>query len=374
MHTDRCFPIKLPENGETMEELSVLKKKIVYVVENQHYWKRTVKPAYAILELILRERKMLRTIYKKVLFDLNDTLDSEFRLDKNEITKLLMHLHQAGSLLYFEEPALKDTIILDIQWLVDAFKSILKYYVGIENASDSKVQKFKKTGELDEDELMKIWEGRRYEEKDYKTLTLFMERLGLLAICNSENRSWYYFPSMNRRKFENKPFEDVKKSSILSFQFEREKQLPIFVFYKCVVKCMKLPFWKIHIENKCRCIYDDVACFSFKGHIVLLGISNFQIQVQVCRNPSNDIDTNVLKEIKPMLEIIMEEFRSQNYTFDIGYKCLNGTFHDEGHNFYSEMELMDEKKICEFCSNFHELGNGIYWVSLIFLLLLLISE
>nr|XP_022292748.1 probable serine/threonine-protein kinase roco6 [Crassostrea virginica] len=323
LHKRRCFAISLPENGKMMEELSDLKKAIVKVVENQHYWKRIVKPASAILEHIIQEKKMSRTIHKKELFKLNNTLDSVFRLDDSEITTLLKHLHQAGTLLYFEEPALKDTIILDVQWLVDAFKSILEYYVGIEHANDSIIQKFRETGELDEKDLLNIWKGTQYK-KTYKILTSFMERLGLLAKCNNGNQFWYYFPSMNRRKFENKPFEDVKKSSILSFQFEKEKQLPIFVFYKCVVKCMKLSSWEIHIENNCRCIYDDAACFSFRGHIVLLCISNFQIQVQVCRNPANDVDPNILSEIKLMLEKTMEEFRSHNFTFEIGYKCLNG--------------------------------------------------
>ena len=373
MHTERCFAIKIPKNGEKLEELSVLKEKIAYVIKNQHYWKRRVKPASAILERVLQEEKTSRTIHMKELLELNNTL-GKFRLDDSEIITLLKYLHQAGTLLYFEEPDLKDTIILDVQWLVGAFKSILRFNVGIEKANNSKVQTFKKTGELDEAELLKILEERLYEKKDYKILTSIMERLGLLAVCHSENRLWYYFPSMNRRKFENKPFEDVKKSSILLFQFEKEKQLPIFVFYKFVVKCMKFPRWEIYIEKNCPCIYDDAACFSFKGHIVLLCIYNFQIQVQVCRNAANEIDTNRLSEIKSELENTMEEFRSRNYTFEIGYKCLNGKFHKEGLNFYSEKELMVEGKVCKFCSDFHELGKEIYWVSLIFILLLLISE
>ena len=360
-----------------MEELSDLKRHIFGLVTEQLYWKRTVKPASAILEHILQENRKLRIISRKDVLKLNDNLDPEYRLDDNEITKLLKHLHQAGTLLYFEEPALKDKIILDVQWLVNAFKSILAYYVGIEKGHDIERQRFYETGELNDEELDAIWKREEDNGKNYIThknmLTSFMEKLGLLAICDSEDRLWYYFPSMNSRKFDNAKFENCRKSSILSFQFDKKKQSPIFVFYKFVVRCMKLPRWKIHTKQHIRCIYDEVACFSFRGHIVLLCVFNFQIQVQVC-HPANAMESNILKEIKSMLESTMEEFLTQNYEFDIGYKCLNGKFHDEGLNFFSEMDLMDDKKLCGFCSDDHELGNGIYWVNLISNLFLLISE
>ena len=313
-----------------------------------------------------------RIIDKKVLLDHNELLSVEFRLDNSELTTLLRHLHEAGTLLYFEEPALKDKIILDVQWLVHAFKSILSYYVATENRDDIKRQRFYETGQLYNEELEALWKIQQTEGKDYIThkdvLTSYMEKLGLLAVCNADERLWFYFPSMNRRKFDNKQFEEFKKSSVLSFQFEIEKQLPIFVFYRFVIKCMKLPSWKIHMNRKCQCIYDEVACFSFRGHIVLLCVFNFQIQVQVC-HPDNEIETDLLKEIKPMLENTMEEFRNQNYNFDIGYKCQYGKFHDEELNFIPERDLRDltntdEKSLCEFCSNAHELGNGIYWVYL----------
>lgn len=131
---------------------------------------------------------------------------------------------------------------------------------------------------------------------------------------------------------------------------------------------MKLPSWKIQIEKQCRCIYDEVACFSFRGHIVVLCLYNHQVQVQVCR-PAFDIETNILKEIKSMLENIMEEFRNQNYEFDIGYKCLHGKFRDQELNFVSETDLTvgDNDHLCTFCTTQkHFLEKEICWVMSIF--------
>ena len=355
--------------------MSDLKRKIFDLVTKQEYWKRTVKPASAIFEHILKENKKWRIITKKDLLKQNSYLDQECRLDDSEITTLLKHLHQAGTLLYFEDPALKDTIILDVQWLVDAFKCILEYYVAIEKGHDIERQHFKETGELKEEELDAIWKRQENEGKNYRThkyvLTSYMEKLGLL-VCNSEPRKWYYFPSMNRRKFVNEQLKEFKKSSILSFQFEKEKQFPIFVFYRFVIKCMKLPNWEILIEKKCRCLYDEVACFSYQGHIVLLCVYNFQIQVQVCHQ--FEVEPNVLVDIKDTIEEIMEEFQFQNYEFYIGYKCLNGKFHDEELNFIPETDLKDRVNdlFCPFCTNKHILGKEIFWVRLIFVILTLI--
>lgn len=114
-----------------------------------------------------------------------------------------------------------------------------------------------------------------------------MEKLGLLAVCNSEEenalKTWYYFPSMNKRQFDEelKNIKGFNSSSILCFQFDEQGQLPIFLFYELVVKCVKLPGWSILTVNKTRSIYEKFACFSYREHIVVVCICNFQIQVQV---------------------------------------------------------------------------------------------
>ena len=234
MNSSRCFAIRLPVKGEKLEELSDLKRHIFDLVTEQLYWKRKVKPASAILEHILQENRKRRIIFWKDVLKLNNNLDPGYKLVDSEIITLLKHLHQAGTLLYFEEPALKDKIILDVQWLVNAFKSILAYYVGFEKGHDIKRQHFYETGELYDEELDAIWKREEDQGKKYVThknvLTSFMEKLGLLAVCDSEDLLWYYFPSMNSRKFDNTKFKNYKKSSILSFQFDKKNNVPYLYF------------------------------------------------------------------------------------------------------------------------------------------------
>lgn len=87
-------------------------------------------------------------------------------MSDSEITEMLLFLHRVGNLLYFDEDSLKEIIILDIQWLVDAFKCIVTYKVKIAN-TDIKRSHFQITGELEDKELREIWENQGEKGKTY---------------------------------------------------------------------------------------------------------------------------------------------------------------------------------------------------------------
>lgn len=281
-------------------------------------------------------------------------------------------------MLYFEEDSLKDTIVLDVQWFVDSFKCILEYPVDIEKGNDMERIQFYTTGELDDKDLDMIWSKPENKMKGFqehkRVLMSYMEKLGLLAVCDFGQRPWYYFPCMNRRKFdiEHNRLKKLVPSSILCFQFAEEKQLPIFLFYNLVVKCLKMIDWKILIEEQKQysCIYDDAACFSYRKHIVLLCICNFQIQVQVC-HPSDTIEPSVLREIRIALGNRISEF--EKYSFQVGYKCRNGAFHkEEDIGFIPEKEfpVPVDNQLCNNCGlKTHFVDSKICWVTLFFILI-----
>lgn len=172
---------------------------------------------------------------------------------------MLLFFHRVGTLLYFEENDLKETIILDIQWFSDTFKCIIAYHVDLKN-TDIECVRFQTTGELEDSVLEELWRMEKNKEytKHKDIILAYMEQLGLLAICNTECpktkeiRNWYYIPSMNKRKFKIND-RKLSRSSILCFQFDEKRQLPIFVFYGVIVKCMKIPGWSIFKQNGQNC-------------------------------------------------------------------------------------------------------------------------
>lgn len=325
-----------------------------------------IRPVWAIFEQILHRKKSKRIISRKELSKTNDKLNEALRMKEEEITNMLCLLHRTGTLLYFNEESLNDTIILDIQWFVNAFKTIIDFPVEIHDTDTSR-ERFKNTGLMYDNKLTKIWKDKANEKYLFhKTNILsYMERLGLLAKCVPGDELCYYIPSMNKRRFkDNDIHKDWIQSSILCFQFDENGQMPFFPFYGVVLKCMQMPDWSTVRAKDEFCLYENVACLSFKHHNVVVCLCKFQLQIQV-RVPKNGrIDCNVLKEIQQSIEAIMlHEFKG--YVYDIGYKCQNGVLNfDDDNSFIAKAEFPVSKLDCDRCivEEAHDVHNEVCWV------------
>lgn len=373
LHIDRLFPIRFPEPGSELDDLKDIKQCIACLVPDPDI----VRPVWAIFEHILNREKKQKIILRKTLSKYNEQLSRELQMDDDEITQMLLFLHRVGTLLYFDEENLRETIILDIQWFSNAFKCIMNYNISISN-TDVKRERFKNTGEIADHDLNEIWENK--ENGEYilhkRTILYYMEQLGLLAesttnsLISSKNTTWYYIPCMNKRKFE---YDDkgFTKSSILCFEFDKNGQLPIFLFHGVVLKCMKIQNWCLLKEGDQNCIYGNAACFSLKHVIVAMCICKFQIQVQIwLLEPSSgnvSIGSTLLEKIQKSVEEIIKGYK--RYSFRIGYKCQNGVFNDESdHSFIAREKFPVTDLICKKCKvvKKHFIDNKICWVSIHF--------
>lgn len=107
---------------------------------------------------------------------------------------------------------------------------------------------------------------------------------------------------MNKRNFENDDSAYIT-SSILCFQFDKDRQSPLDLFYGVILKCLKIPEWSILQVRNQNCFYENVACFSFRQYIVVVCLCKFQIQVQV-RIPgkTGSIATEILEDVQRSAE------------------------------------------------------------------------
>lgn len=285
-------------------------------------------------------------------------------MNDKEVTKMLCYLHRVGTVLYFDEEGLNETIILDIQWFVNAFKSLIHFTVDLDD-SDYSRDSIKSTGVIRDKKLTEIWKSKAKEEYilHKEKILPYMERLGLLAMQH-ETKPWYYIPSMNKRKFKNTDIDmGGPKSSILCFQFDENNQLPVFLFYGIVLKCMQIPKWSILQENEKICLHENAACFKLLDHIVVVCLCKYQIQVQVLVPAKGKIDENILKEVEQSIENKIQEYKEYKYT--IGYKCQNGMLNTENDNsFVAKTEFPFSIHICDRCivSKKHYVDNKICWV------------
>uniref|UniRef100_A0A8W8P0E9 COR domain-containing protein n=1 Tax=Magallana gigas TaxID=29159 RepID=A0A8W8P0E9_MAGGI len=200
LNRDRMYTIGFPDSGSELEDLKDLKKCIANIVNCPRYSRENIRPVWALFELILNKMKETeKVIPRKTLSDYSDQLSAqEFRIDESEISKMLVFFHRVGVLLYFDKDGLKENIILDIQWLLDAFKCIIEYPVRTEE-NDIKRRHFCRTGELDNAELDRIWHIQGKDFLKHKTTIIaYMQQLGLLMPLenlHSVDSIVYYFPS-----------------------------------------------------------------------------------------------------------------------------------------------------------------------------------
>lgn len=297
-----------------------------------------ISPMWALFAYIFGREKPRKIISKGFFSNVNEQLTKNDSL----IREMLLFLHRIGTLLYFNENSLNETIILDIPWFFEAFKLIIAHFM---NKSDT--ERLQNTGNLDDKDLKLIWENS--ENKEYilhmPEILQCMEHLGLLAICNTESSNegqgqWYYIPSMNKRKYENND-GTVTKSSILCFEFDGKGQTPSFLFNRLVIKCMKIPEWSI-FEHR---LYEHAACFSFRNHIVAMCLCKFQIQVQVRRMEKGPIDPYLLYQVQNLVEEKLK--MNEEHSFKTGYKCEHSKFNvEENDSFISIEDISNSKQTC----------------------------
>lgn len=368
LHTDRKYAIGFPTKGEQMEDLKDLKQCIIGIVNNSKHSKESIRPVWAIFEQhLLKLKKRKKIISKAELLKKYERLVKEDRNHDDDITQLLRFLNKVGTVLFFEEKRLKNTVILDFQWLVDAFKCIINYHVDLHEPNDSNRTHFQKTGELEDKELDVLWTNGEDFITNKTKIIEYMEQLGLLAKCYSkrpkwEETPWYLVPSMNKKKFDKMMLAFCFKSSILCFQFDRE-QLPMHVFYGVVFQCLKIPGWSILPEEHNEiCIYENVACFLFQNRIVVLCVCRSQIQVQICDLEKEDNVLTLQTEVQIEVSKIIQTF--ENYPSSVGYKCQYGVFNDENDtSFFRQQSFRASNILCNMCKKpLHNVDNKVCWV------------
>ncbi|XP_062587870.1 uncharacterized protein LOC134249553 [Saccostrea cucullata] len=218
---------------------------------------------------------------------------------------MLRYYHDAGKALYFNENGLKEEMIIDVQWFIDAFKHIITdelHFRGIPG-TQREWNEYYKTGNLQDDLLLEIWRHKDEELFDYlkkdtnyrirdasfekdelylqyhkKSLLNFMQRLGLLAAGGES----HYVPCMNRKEIEKEFLDLIKesksKSSVLIYQFEF---LPFFLFFRLVVACMQEDGWNVLGNRGTSCLYKNAALFSYIENNIVLSVTEESIQLQV---------------------------------------------------------------------------------------------
>ncbi|XP_062587468.1 uncharacterized protein LOC134249134, partial [Saccostrea cucullata] len=354
LSSDRYFTLSLKEHGGAcVESLDELEKNIVEVLTSQKQWGEEIPFDWAIFEKFISEEKETKL---QKLDKLKESFDKLLLISKQEFKDLLRFYHDIGVILYFssEDPVRNspEIVILDIQWFVNSFKYVM---TDSKQASFNKVidaaptrealDTFTTTGEISGTFLKAIWTVTKNQTAvEYKDdMMKYMQRLGLIAI--EEKSDICFIPSMNRMKVpkhvKSKIHSNPNKSPTLYIRFP---VLPVFLFYRLIVLCLKSE-WKPLMDER-KCVYIDIAMFYYQEHVLVLGVSESYIQLLLYNDDDQMKEESIKGAFSKVKRQVMKILSSLTNTFnvdlhyEVGYSCTPKEFGKELDNtFMTEKNL-----------------------------------
>ncbi|KAL4217307.1 hypothetical protein ACF0H5_023758 [Mactra antiquata] len=296
------------DNKLSDSEFEPLKKAVVDVAKRQKHWNQEIPARWLPLERSLS--KLRSSDVKFVSLDdiLQANQENEVKItESEEIVLFLRYQHAIGSLIYYEDDELSDKVVLDPQWIIDAFKSLItcKKFCKLHSRLRPLWAELQEKAVLKDELIIEIWkEAGLTENKDI--LLSYMEKLDIIArpkIVPEDGTNvqidFYLVPSLLRNWQQESCFQNVFQPSqgsklcspYLCFVFD-EGFIPPMIFQRMLGACLSRyalfsPGGEVHIYCNIGIFkLDPCHCFVFKTE-------NSMMKVQVI---------NMVKEkVKPAL-------------------------------------------------------------------------
>nr|XP_022316888.1 uncharacterized protein LOC111120466 isoform X3 [Crassostrea virginica] len=348
---------------ESDKNIKDLKKRLASTVKSQRHWGEQVPISWTKLESALRKLQESSNIYPfgELLTCVLDTPDLGIK-NEEELINALTFFHETGIILF--RPKIKSTIILDVQWLVDAFKLLILDEKHVKDKHHlAQFNELNRHGLLSSKLLIKLWENDDFHQhKDI--LVDHMKQLDMLAEISKEK---WYVPCMNKQKYSSAILKNCQVSSRLCFSF---KFLPFDIYHSLVVSCINNLEMKPWEREGRICIYHTVSILicTDRIHRVLIGIcynkesthTDYPYSIEIQTNVTNPREINsyltskLIKDISETITLLTQGFSSWERHFHVGYRCKLGPFggNQEGH-IIAEEDLNGSEFDCHKCSECH---------------------
>ncbi|XP_062600549.1 probable serine/threonine-protein kinase pats1 [Saccostrea cucullata] len=320
---DRCFLAQFP-----LTPLKELERCIVNITVLSK-WSENIPHEWIFLNDEINKKRGIRLFLP--FKEIENMMPVQKEKKGQSVRDMLKYYHEVGKCLFFNEDGLKDLVIIDIQWFIDTFKSIItdKLHVKGILATNRDWNEYYETGNLKDtllDEIWKLNNGSSEKESGKsilhkRKLLLYMQRLGFLAV----GEDVHYVPCMNKKEFaspQKQIIQNLPKTSVLVYLFEF---LPYFLFYRLVVFCMQLPEWKVLENNRISCLYKKAAMFAYEDHYICLAVTTTSIQLQIF-NPEKEkqiakkVCVLVRRNVDEMMKDITSTFH-KHLQFKTGFTC-----------------------------------------------------
>ncbi|KAK3602566.1 hypothetical protein CHS0354_021162 [Potamilus streckersoni] len=323
-------------------KLEELKRKIVELASQQPFWGEEVPARWLHLEQILMKLKAAGV--KVIPYSLVESLNKNATIQietKEELDLFLRYLHDTGTILYFNTVRLREKIVLEPQWLIDALKSLItaEMFVLKNPAVISKWSEFKEKGKLTLELIDAVWTKQENPElhDNKEHILLLMEQLNIVSRPRSFSKNgdevkvenYLIAPCMLRQMtpkevINPKPNPQMESTSVLCYIF-KEKFLPPPIFHRLVASCMACwPIAKNKVETLIfcgSCVFDldhsHRLYLHFRDYVIFARITRMGIKE---RTPNFKVCLKVREFIREKLSEILECV-GQRLDFELGIQC-----------------------------------------------------
>lgn len=273
----RIFTIDNTKQDDDDDGTKKLREEIDSILKEE-IWCQEVPLTWVKLGYILKHAEGHESDNKMKVVDFDYVekfAGSEVGMQRDEIESFLIFYHELGELLFFNEPNLHEVVVIDPQFLIDAFKVVLtaKCFQDINDQKHTKHwMKLNDEGKISKNFIFSVWQKQKDKElfEKYKNSLLgMMVKLDMLVENTSEHyhddNVEYYVPSFMKRAKENNldvvecgPGEPVP----LKYQ-SAAKMIPEGLFHRLLSRCLKK--WE-PFEDRVFCNY---TCFILNDEILL---------------------------------------------------------------------------------------------------------
>ncbi|KAL3889053.1 hypothetical protein ACJMK2_001411 [Sinanodonta woodiana] len=311
------------DNTQCDPSLEKLKRRIFELAEKQPHWGEEKPARWIPLEEAIMKIKAsgVKVAPLSLIEGINRSSSIKIE-DRGELEVFLNFQHDIGTILYFNAEGLKDMVVLDPQWMIDALKSLITDHRFIEqNPTVTKEwYAFNNKGKLTHELIDAIWTKKEkpdfHDNKEY--LILLMEELNIIARPMSytldgksvQKEDYYLAPCILKQKTPKKlicPESDPEKERTSSLCFVcKEKFLPPPIFHRLVGAC--LTHWPIAKQNNENLIYCGCCAFDIDeyhrltlhilGHVIFARvtiIADISQSSKVCSEARTFIFENLSK-------------------------------------------------------------------------------
>lgn len=325
----------LLDNSVVDSNLDQLKSIIMNVSKDMFYWGEKVPAKWVELEQALDDRRTDGTNFMKFsdLKNINQTLASPL----NSVDHLRLFLkihHEIGTLIYFHDSeVLRDIIILEPQWIIHAFRHLIRAKDFGEKYGQLQEQwkEFHDTGKLNINLAESIWKqdhGNQFYENFDMLLQVF-EKLDIIVRASQLREDgttqalldFYYVPCLLKepppdRILHMRQIPDGVSSPVLCFTFQ-ENFLPPAVFNRVLALC--LGKWPVARQGKNTLLFCGCAVFEVKErkdedrHRLHICFKKSKIGVRISRYSTKDnseVDRNVCDRVRRFItDAVKKEFK-----------------------------------------------------------------